>query len=95
MISETYKAVYQYGYAIFGIGKTEEEAIEDAKQYADDTEDWWSDIGYGSRNDGDMILIDISKALYDKVAEYGGDVKMEKDEDDVYKLPEEIEEDEN
>jgi CRISPR/Cas system-associated protein endoribonuclease Cas2 len=42
--------------------------------------------------DGDMILIEISEALFNKVKEFGGDVKIEKDEDGVYKLPEEIEE---
>lgn len=91
-MTETYKAVYQYGYAIYGVGKTDEEAIEDAKLYADNDVDWWTDIDYSSRVDGKMILIDISKALFDTVKMCGGDVRMEKDEDDVYKLPEEIEE---
>ena len=91
-MKETYKAVYQYGYAIFGVGKTEEEAIEDAKQYTDYDEEWWTDIDYSSKIDGKMILIDISRALYEKVMKSGGDVKIERDEDDVYKLPEEIDE---
>ena len=32
-------AVYQYGYAIYGIGTTIDEAIEDAKIYSDTVPD--------------------------------------------------------
>jgi CRISPR/Cas system-associated protein endoribonuclease Cas2 len=87
IMEKRYSAVYQYGYVIFGIGNTEEEAIEDAKLYAEEFE-----IQENRPNDGDMILIEISEALFNKVKEFGGDVKIEKDEDGVYKLPEEIEE---
>jgi hypothetical protein len=82
---KTYSAVYQYGYAIFGVGKTDEEAIEDAKQYADEFE-----IKEGQPNSGDMILIKISEALYNKVNEIGGDIAIEEGERGVYYLPEEI-----
>jgi len=93
MTKEEFTAVYQYGYAIYGVGKTVIEAIEDAKKYTDNTDDWWTNIDYDSHIDGEMTLIDISKALYDKVTEDGGQVKIEKDSDGIYKLPEEIVED--
>jgi hypothetical protein len=89
MITE-YTAVYQYGYVIFGVGITISEAIADAKEYTDNSDDWWSDISYNSHIVGEMTLIDISKAVFEYVQKNGGQVKIEEDIDGVYKLPEEI-----
>lgn len=70
-------AVYQYGYAIFGIGTTIDEAIEDAKIYADDVPD---DIEMyrGQNVDGEMYVIVVTDRLYYKVQDVGGsDVPIE------------------
>lgn len=70
-------AVYQYGYAIFGIGTTIDEAIDDAKQYADELPD---DIPMyrGQNIDGAMYVIEVTDRLYYKVQEVGGsDVPIE------------------
>lgn len=70
-------AVYQYGYAIFGIGQTIDEAIEDAKQYADNLPDY-TETYRGQNVDGEMYIINITDRLYYKVQEVGGsDVAIE------------------
>ncbi len=76
-MSENKYAVYQYGYAIFGIGTTTDDAIEDAKQYADDLP---NEIPmYAGQNiDGTMYLIVVTDRLYEEVARIGGaDVPIE------------------
>lgn len=73
-------AVYQYGYAVFGIGTTVDEAIADAKIYADNVPE---DIEkYKGQNiDGEMYIIQITDKLYYKVQEVGGSgVPMERSE---------------
>lgn len=70
-------AVYQYGYAIYGIGTTIDEAIEDAKIYSDTVPD---DIEtYKEQNvDGEMYLIVVTDRLFYRVQEVGGsDVPIE------------------
>ena len=84
----TCQAVYQVGIAIFGIGKTNSEAIADAKQWVDDPENLESDLDKGqSNNYGDMIIITISKAVEDKVEEEGGDIEIVRWKDGIYRLP--------
>lgn len=70
-------AVYQYGYAVFGIGTTIDEAIEDAKQYADELPDEVP-MYSGQNVDGAMYVIVVTDRLYYKVQEVGGsDVPIE------------------
>lgn len=76
-MSNTKYAVYQYGYAIFGIGTTVDEAVADARIYADNVPD---DIEqyHGQNIDGAMYIISITDRLYYKVQEVGGsDVPIE------------------
>ena len=86
----TCQAVYQVGIAIYGIGKTNSEAIADAKQWVDDPDNLESDLDKGkSNNYGDMIIITISKAVEDKADEEGGEIEIVRGRDGVYRLPEE------
>ena len=59
-------AVYQYGYAIFGIGNSREEAIEDARQYAEDIPDSVEDYS-GQNVDGELYIIEITDDLYTEI----------------------------
>lgn len=69
---ETLIAVEQHGYAIFGIGQTDAEAIADAAQWIDaDTN--LANIGRNPRPaDGEMRLIEITAALAAQVRSQGG-----------------------
>lgn len=85
----TCKAVYQVGIAIYGIGKTNAEAITDAKQWVDDPDNLERDLDKGqSNNFGDMIIITISKAVEDKVEDQGGEIEIVRGRDGIYRLPE-------
>ena len=89
-MEETYKAVYQNGYAIFGTGKTDEEAIADAMEWVDDPDELRESIERGQKNvHGDMKLITISRALRDAVIEQGGDIAIINDEG-IYRSEEEM-----
>ena len=89
-MEETYKAVYQNGYAIFGMGKTDEEAIADAMQWVDEPDELKARIESGQRNvHGDMKLITISSALRDAVIEHGGDIAIIEDQG-IYRSEEEM-----
>ena len=89
-MEETYKAVYQNGYAIFGIGKTDDEAIADAMEWVDDPEELKEQIEAGQKNvHGDMKLIIISRALRDAVIEHGGDIAIIND-DGIYRSEQEM-----
>ena len=84
----TCQAVYQVGIAIYGIGKTNAEAIADAKQWFDDPDNLESDLDKGkSNNYGDMIIITISKAVEDKADEEGGEIEIVRGRDGIYRLP--------
>lgn len=93
-MEQTFIAIYQDGYAIFGIGNTYEEAIEDAKNEGiDEPDELENNISDScSHFVGDMIAIDISKAVKEKVEKFGGDVVIIKCDDGIYRLEEEIEE---
>lgn len=70
-------AVYQYSYAIFGVGTTIDEAIEDAKQFTDNLSDNVP-IYDGQNVDGEMYIIVVTDRLYYKAQEVGGsDVPIE------------------
>jgi hypothetical protein len=64
--------VIQYGYGIFGIGLTPDEAIQDAEYWA--YQSWlpMEIVGYHSANEGDFYLIECSPDLYALVKEIGG-----------------------
>ena len=67
-------AVIQYGLSIFGIGKTEEEAEKDARQWFNDPSD---ELNYSRVSNcfvGDMILVECSSKLAETVRLQGGDV---------------------
>lgn len=75
-----YHAVYQNGCTIFGVGKTEADAVSD---YNDNTPStpikletlkrWTS----GKLAYGDMMIIEITERLYDQVIKNGGDQPIE------------------
>lgn len=76
-------AVYQYGYAVWGTGATEDAAIEDA--IANGAEFDASEIS----NDhvyGEMVMIKITDELCDYIDINGGDVGIERGEDGIYTL---------
>jgi len=63
-------AVYQYGYAIFGIGVTREEAIADANNYGEFPPDL---PDYNGENvSGNSYVIEITDRLYEEVDRIGG-----------------------
>ena len=70
-------AVYQYGYAIFGIGTTKSEAITDANNYGEFPADL---PDYNGENiSGESYVIQITDKLYDMVYKIGGaDVRFER-----------------
>lgn len=70
-------AVYQYGYAIFGIGHTEKEAIKDAQQYGDEIPDEIPEYK-GQNVDGALYIIEITDSLYAELDQNGwGNVAIE------------------
>lgn len=71
----TYTAIYQSGYAIFGVGRTFAEALIDANEWVSEplTE---GDLG-DRRTHGEMCEIEITEALYNAVKERGGNIKIE------------------
>ena len=87
---ETWFAVYQDGFAIFGTGATEEAAIDDAKQWVDEPDTLKSDIESARGFHGDMKIIRISQSLKEDVEKRGGDILIIKDDDEVYRSEEEM-----
>ena len=67
---KTYKAAYD-GEAIFGIGNTDEEAMKEAHEWAE--------------NFSNMVIITISDGVKEEVDRRGGDIAIEKGEDGVYR----------
>ena len=61
--------VIQKGYALFGKGHTKEEAVEDMREWIDKDsalQDWTAsdfESSYHSANDGDMVLVELTKEL--------------------------------
>jgi|GEM_PF-1532132 len=95
---ETYRAVAT-GYAIYGLGKDEAEAITDAKQWVEsEYEDNLEDIIVRDKPQyNDFTIIKISRAVKEHVEENGGsiedgEVSIVKCPDGIYRLPEEVQE---
>lgn len=82
---ETFYAVYQDGYGIFGIGGTESEAIEDAKQWVDEPDNLESEIESARGFHGDMKIIKISRSLKEDVEKRGGNILIIKDGAGIYR----------
>lgn len=59
-------AIIQRGYAIFGVGETEDDALEDAEQWLDKD----SDRSYGT-NHGDLASVPCTRALMERVLAEG------------------------
>ena len=71
-------AVIQLGYAIFGTGQTEAEALADARQWVDNPATLDTDIvPVAQAMDGDLVCIECTQKLHDLVQEHGGDVVYE------------------
>lgn len=68
-------AIHQLGYAIFGVGMTEEEAINNAKEWVDNPEKLEDEIKapYDATH-GDMVLEEITDRLFHSVNKYGGTI---------------------
>ena len=61
--------VIQKGYVLFGTGHTKEAAVEDMKEWIDkdsELQDWTAsdfESSYHSANDGQMVLVELTKEL--------------------------------
>lgn len=66
-----YYAVTQEGYAVFGIGTSKAAAISDAKQWVDGELHLSDDV---QPADGEMVLVECTKDLFDRVNDCGGDI---------------------
>ncbi|MBK6599154.1 MAG: hypothetical protein IPG25_15265 [Proteobacteria bacterium] len=85
-MTNTFTAIYQNGYAVFGVGRTLDEAILDANKWLDEpitTDDLCSD-----NIDGAMIEITITERLAEAIAKRGGDIGIEQISRGLYDLPE-------
>ena len=90
----THHAVIQIGHAIFGVGETEADAIEDAREWVDDGDNLEDALAVPhAAVVGDMIVVECSKALHDKV-KADGTVLYEELGRDAICLPSEIDDDE-
>lgn len=85
-MSEIFYAVYQDGYGIFGIGSTESEAIEDAKQWVDEPDNLESEIESAQGFVGDMKIVRVSNDVKLAVENHGGNIGISKDDAGVYQL---------
>lgn len=81
-MKDTYYAVIQVGYPVFGVGKTADEATKEAEEWAESLDL----VDEHEAVDGDMVLVECSKALHDAVQQMGGDVIYEIDDDGLYDL---------
>lgn len=63
--------VFEYGSAIYGVGKTKESAIKNAKEYLSNDSYIPDFCGYNMTY-GNVYVIRCSKRLYDKVIINGG-----------------------
>lgn len=68
---DTLFAVVQIGGPVFGIGRTEGEAVRDAAEYANDGVTL---ADPNSRTVGDMVILPATERLYYAVEADGGDV---------------------
>ena len=85
-------AVIQKGFYLFGTGATPEEAIQEANQWLnheDNVELTELETYYDLANIGELVLIEASKKLHEKVEEEGGDILYEVERNKAY-LKEEL-----
>jgi hypothetical protein len=68
-IQFTHYALIQVGHAIYGVGETEDDARDDARQWLDDADD--ADLDEPVRTDGSICCVPCSQALYLHVKEFG------------------------
>lgn len=86
---ETFYAIIQSGYAIFGSGKTKEEAYEDAQQWTEDLPSL-KDVEGSQGNSGDIILVECTKFFHNKFQEHGT-FTYDVNEEGLYCAEEELE----
>ena len=86
-------AVIQKGFYLFGTGATPEEAVKEANQWLDHDDNVTLEeleTYYEVANHGEMVLIEASKKVHEKVLEEGGDFLYEVERNKAY-LEEELE----
>jgi hypothetical protein len=70
-------AVYQEGFAIYGVGHTRDDAIADAVEWladgVDSLEGDLKELSYGNIVQGDMVIGECTPELYELVKNTGGD----------------------
>jgi hypothetical protein len=83
-----YKAVYQNGCAVFGIGQTEIEAIKDAREWVDDIEAMRNQISEGNASNeiGKFEMITITEEAKEKIEMCGGHIHIEENENGIYSV---------
>jgi len=70
-------AVIQIGYAVYGIGSTITEAINNANEWMDGDVEISEFISNNSHAVGDIVVLRCSEALANAIAEKGGDIAYE------------------
>ena len=78
-------AIVQKGYAIFGIGATRDEAIDDAREWLE--EPFGDDIPNHTGVIGDMFCARCTQALADAVRNRGGAIAWSEKSDGILCLP--------
>lgn len=66
-------AVVQHGYAVFGLGATKAEAIEDARRWVDNPDEI-DDLPSRPDVDGDLYIAECTEALAVSVERKGGQI---------------------
>jgi len=83
-----YYAVYQRDCEVLGIGNTEEEAMEDARERVEDFEYMKKQISEG--NDpgsyGGFEMIKISEEAKKEIEKFGRSIGLEEDDDGIYTI---------
>lgn len=86
MTDRNLTAIYQYGYAIFGVGADLDAALADASRWTDEPIDEDDLSAHSARVCGSMVEIEITPRLAAAVARHGGDVPMTEITRGVYDL---------
>lgn len=68
-IEFTHYALIQVGHAIFGVGETEDDARDNAREWLDSHDA--ADLDEPANVDGSICCVPCTKALYDRVMENG------------------------
>ena len=87
-----YKAVYAYNESFLGVGRTDEEAIENTKSLLSHREIENMKVLKEPEKDGDFTIVTITSAAKLYLDKWGGDPDLVKLDDRIYYSPEEIEE---